>query len=358
MAADTGRRRNGRRRAGRHAALGRFVAKRIAGGLLLVIGITLVTFTLSNLVPADPATAALGDRASGDPQIVAAFKERYGLNDPLPLQYVNYLGRLARGDLGPSSQTGGSVSDELARAIPATAELALAAIAMTLVFGIGLGTLAAIYRGRWFDQVVRVVTLIGASAPSFWLALIAFYLFFFELGWAPPGGRLDAQEALPPHVTGLVTVDALLAGQFDTFRSAVWHLLLPSFVLAAYSVSFMVRFTRSAVLEVLGSDYVLAAYAKGLPKRTVIFGHVLRAAMPSVITLTGLSFATLLSGTVLVEAIFSWPGIGEYAYISATSLDLNAVMGVSIFIAVVYVVINLIVDVLYGVVDPRIRVTG
>lgn len=346
------------RRAGRHAALGRFVARRAAGGLLLVIGITLVAFILSNLVPADPATAALGDRASGDPEIVAAFKERYGLDEPLPVQYVNYLGRLVQGDFGPSSQTGQSVSDDLSAAIPATAELALVAIVLTLVFGIVLGTLAAIHRGRWFDQIVRVVTLLGASAPSFWLALIAFYLFFFKLGWAPPGGRLDAQEAMPPEVTGLVTVDALLNGRFATFWSALWHLLLPSFVLAAYSVSFMVRFTRSAVLEVLGSDYVLSAYAKGLPKRKVIFGHVLRAALPSVITLTGLAFATLLSGTVLVESIFSWPGIGEYAYLSSTALDLNAVMGVSIFIAVVYVIVNLVVDLLYGVVDPRIRVTG
>lgn len=337
--------------------LARFVAWRIVAGALLVVGITLITFVLSHMVPGDPAVAALGEKASSDPAVVAAFRERYGLDDPLPQQYLTYVTDLAQGDLGPSNQTGHSVSEDLRTAIPATAELALVGVVLTVILGVGFGLLAAMSRGRWPDQVVRVVSLLGASAPSFWLALIAFYLLFFKLGVVPPGGRLDAGVAAPPHVTGLYTVDALLAGQWATFGSALAHLVLPAFVLATYSVSFMVRFTRSAVLEVLSSDYILAAYAKGLPRRKIIFGHVLRAAMPGIITLTGLSFATLLSGTVLVEAIFSWPGVGEYAYLSATSLDLNAVMGVSLFIAVVYVVLNLVVDVLYGVVDPRIRVS-
>lgn len=345
-----------RRASDTHRSLARFVGRRLIAGVLLVIGITLISFVLSHLVPGDPAVAALGEKASNDPSVVAAFKEKYGLDEPVPRQYVTYIGDLARGDLGPSNQTGHSVSEDLSSAVPATAELALVGIVMTIVLGVGFGALAGIYRGGWLDQVVRVVSLVGASAPSFWLALIAFYVFFFKLGWVPPGGRLDAGVAAPPHVTGLYTVDAMINGQWATFGSALSHLVLPAFVLATYSVSFMVRFTRSAVLEVLGSDYILAAYAKGLPRRRIIFEHVLRAAMPSVITLTGLSFATLLSGTVLVEAIFSWPGIGQYAYLSATSLDLNAVMGVSLFIAVVYVVVNFAVDLLYGVVDPRIRV--
>jgi peptide/nickel transport system permease protein len=345
------------RAGGRHGSFARFVGRRVGAGILLVIGITLISFTLSHLVPGDPAVAALGEKASNDPAVVAAFKERYGLDKPLPQQYVTYLGDLATGDLGPSNQTGHSVSEDLRTAIPATIELALVGIVMTIVLGVGFGTLAGIYRGRWLDQVVRVVSLVGASAPSFWLALLAFYIFFFKLGWAPPGGRLDASTPAPPEVTGLYTVDALLAGQWSTFWEALAHIALPAFVLATYSVSFMVRFTRSAVLEVLGEDYILSAYAKGLPRRSITFGHVLRAAAPGVITLVGLSFATLLSGTVLVEQIFSWPGIGEYAYLSATSLDLNAVMGVSLFIAIVYVVLNFLVDLLYGVVDPRIRVT-
>jgi peptide/nickel transport system permease protein len=336
--------------------LPRFIARRLVASVLLVIGITLVSFTLSHLVPADPATAALGERAASNPELVAEFRDRFGLDEPLHEQYATYLWNLLHGDLGPSNQTANSVNEDLSTAIPATLELALVAIVVTLVFGVGLGVLAGISRGGWVDQSIRVVSLAGVSAPSFWLALVAFYVFFFELGWAPPGGRLDADMPAPPGVTGLYTVDALLAGQPATFVSALWHLLLPALVLAAFSVSYMARFTRSAVLEVLGSDYILAARAKGLPARKVVLGHVLRAALPAVITLSGLSFAALLSGTVLVEAIFSWPGVGEYAYLSATSLDLNAIMGVSLFIAVVYVVLNFTVDMLYGVVDPRIRV--
>lgn len=346
-----------KRRAGGHRrSLARFVGRRVVAAVLLVIGITLITFVLSHLVPGDPAVAALGEKASSDPKLVAAFREKYGLDEAVPKQYATYIGDLARGDLGPSNQTGRSVSADLSAAIPATGELALVGILMTIVLGVGFGALAGMFRGGWLDQAVRVVSLVGASAPSFWLALLGFYLFFFKLGWAPPGGRLDADVAAPPHVTGLYTVDALLNGQWSTFLDALSHIVLPAFVLATYSVSFMVRFTRSAVLEVLSSDYILAAYAKGLPRGRIIVEHVLRAAAPSVITLAGLSFATLLSGTVLVESIFSWPGIGEYAYLSATSLDLNAVMGVSLFIAVVYVVLNFAVDLLYGVVDPRIRV--
>jgi peptide/nickel transport system permease protein len=193
--------------------------------------------------------------------------------------------------------------------------------------------------------------------PTFWIALVALYVFFFRLGWFPGGDRLEPGVLAPPNRTGMYTLDALLAGQWGTAWSALHHLILPALVLAAYNVGLLTRYTRTAVLEVLGNDYVRAARAKGLPEANVLVRHVLRAALPSVVTVIGLVFANVLTGTVLVETIFAWPGIGQYAYRSAVTLDLPAIMGVSLFVAIVYISVNFVVDVLYGVIDPRIRVT-
>jgi len=229
-------------------------------------------------------------------------------------------------------------------------------IVIAFVLGITLGVIAAIRRNKLTDQVLRVISLGGISMPTFWLALVALYVFFFQLGWVPGSGRLDPGVLPAPHVTGLYTVDALIAGQLDVFTNALQHLILPACVLAAYNIGLLTRFTRSAVLEVINNHYVLAARAKGLPEHTVILRHVLRAALPPIITVGGLAFANVMTGTVLVESIFSWPGIGQYAFHSATTLDLPAIMGVSLFVAVVYIAVNFVVDVLYGIVDPRIRV--
>jgi peptide/nickel transport system permease protein len=286
---------------------------------------------------------------------VQAFRQRYGLDQPLPVQYGRYLERLAHGDLGDSQQSHRPVRQDLAEFVPATLELAGLAIVISMVFGISLGLLAAMRRDRLADQVLRVISLAGVSMPTFWLALVAFYVFFFKLGLVAGSGRLDAGALPPPHVTGIFTIDALLAGDFQTFGQALRHLVLPATVLAAYTVSLLVRFTRTAVLEVLGNDYIRAAMAKGLPSRVVLVQHILRAALVPIVTVAGVAFGSLLSGTVLVESIFSWPGIGQYAFRSATNLDLPAIMGVSLFVAVVYITINFLVDVLYGVIDPRIR---
>ena len=193
--------------------------------------------------------------------------------------------------------------------------------------------------------------------PTFWIALIALYVGFYRLGWFPGAERLDPGTTPPPHVTGLYTIDALLAGNLGLYWQALHHLLLPALVLAAFNVSLLTRFTRSAVLEVIGNDYVRAARAKGLPERIVIVRYILRAALPSVVTVLGLVFANVLTGAVLVEKIFSWPGIGQYAYEAAVNLDVPAIAGVSLFVAFVYITVNFIVDVLYGVIDPRIRIT-
>jgi peptide/nickel transport system permease protein len=335
----------------------RFVLRRAAALVLLAFGITLIAFGFTQLVPSDPVAANLGEQAAGDPAAVAAFEERYGLDEPVPVQYWHYLTNLLQGDLGESLQDHQPVRDNLATYIPATAELAILSTFVAVIVGVLFGVLAAVRRNRSADHLLRVVSLAGISMPTFWIALVALYIFFFRLGWFPGGDRLDPGVLAPPHTTGMYTIDALLAGEWSTAWNAFHHLMLPALVLAAYSIGLLTRYTRSAVLEVIQNDYVRAARAKGLPEANVLRRHVLRAALPSVVTVIGLVFANVLTGTVLVETIFAWPGIGQYAYRSAVTLDLPSIMGVSLFVAVVYITINFVVDVLYGVIDPRIRVT-
>jgi peptide/nickel transport system permease protein len=332
------------------------VGRRLAALVLLAVGITAIAFILTQLVPGDPAAANLGQQAINDPSAVAAFRHHYGLDKPLPEQYGLYLWHLVHGDLGQSEQNHDAVRHDLATFIPATAELAIFAMIVATIVGISLGLVAALRRNKLTDQILRIVSLGGISMPTFWLGLIAFYIFFFRLNWLPGTGRLDPVTLPPPSHTGFYTIDALLAGQWATFSDAFRHLVLPGLVLASYNVGLLTRYTRSAVLEVINDDYVRAARSKGMPGRIVLLRHVLRAAMPSIITVIGLSFANVMTGTVLVEKIFAWPGIGLYAYNSATTLDLPAIMGVSLFVALVYIAINFIVDVLYGVIDPRLRI--
>lgn len=338
-----------------HRRLRRFLLRRVAAGVLLCLGVTLVSFLLTQAVPGDPVTANLGQQAAEDPAAVAAFRAKHGLDKPLPQQYLIYLGNLVRGDLGESQQTHQPVAADLSSKVPATLELAFAAGVIALVLGVGLGMVAALYRDRWPDQVLRVLSLSGVSMPTFWLALVAYYFVSFRFALLPAGGRLPPGMADPVHLTGVFTLDALLTGNWAAFFGALSRLVLPALVLAAYTVGVLLRYTRTAVLEVMGNDYIRAAQAKGLSQWTIVRRHLLRPALVSVITVAGLAFANLLSGTVLVEKIFSWRGIGEYAFTSALALDLPAIMGVSLVVAIVYVVINLIVDLLYGVIDPRIR---
>ena len=332
----------------------RFLAGRALAGVLILLGITVVTFVLTHLVPGDPALANLGQNATQEQ--IDTFREVHGLDDPLVSQYLSYLGDLVRGDLGVSQQTHNPVAVDLRAFVPATVELALVAVLLASLLGVGAGLLAAVYRDRAADQVVRVISLLGISVPAFWLALLVLYVLFYVLGWFPGGSRLDPEIVPPPQVTGMYTVDSLLAGRWGTFANALWHIVLPALVLAAASIGVLTRYTRTAVLEVIEQDYVRSARAMGLTARTVILGHVLRAALPSVVTVMGLLFAGIMTGAVLVENIFAWPGIGQYGYHAAVALDLPAITGVSLFVAVVYLVVNFVVDVLYGFLDPRIRV--
>jgi peptide/nickel transport system permease protein len=312
---------------------------------------------LTNLVPGDPVAANLGQRAAENPATVEAYRAHYGLDRPLPVQYVTYLGSLVRGDLGESQQTHRPVLTDLQSAVPATLEIAIGAIVLSVLIGVCFGVVAAVRRGQLADSALRVVSLVGISVPTFWLALVAFYVLSFQLDLAPGSGRLSPATTPPPHVTGLYTLDSLLAGEWETFGDALAHLMLPTLVLTLYTVGLLTRFTRSAVLEVLEQDYVRSARAKGLPGRTVLVRYVLRAAMVPILTVVGLAFGALLSGTVLVEEIFAWPGLGSYAYQAASHLDLPAVMGVGLIVGIIYLVINLVVDLLYGVIDPRVRIS-
>ncbi|MFI7605904.1 ABC transporter permease [Micromonospora sp. NPDC049366] len=334
-----------------------FLAKRVAITAGLLLGVTVVTFGLVNVVPGDPVTANLSDQALNDPAAVAAFREKWGLDQPLWAQYLHYLGNLLHGDLGTSQQTGRAVLDDLFQYVPATLELAIPTMVLALLIGTAIGMLAAVRNGGIADQFVRVGALLGLSTPPFWLSLVVLYVFFYQLGLSPSGGRLSTDFSPPPTVTGMYTVDAMLAGQWDVAWDAAQHLTLPVLVLTSLTVAMLVRFVRSAMLEVLQQDYIRAAYAKGLPTRVVLRRHLLRAGLVPVVTVSGLAFASLLSGTVLVESIFGWPGLGQYAYRSATALDLPAILGVSLFVALVYTLVNLTVDLLYGLIDPRIRLS-
>lgn len=337
--------------------LARYILLRLGMAVILAFGVTLVTFSLANLVPGDPVQAALGEQASGNPEIVEQFRQDMGLDQPLPVQYVTYMSNLFQGDLGTSTQTQAPVAQELRSAFPATAELATAAIVVAVLLGVALGLWAALRRGRTTDHLIRVVSLVGISIPTFWLAILVYFFVFFQLRLLPGSGRLSPLTIPPPRVTGFYTIDSLLAGQWATFGDATLHLIMPASVLALGVIGLLTRFARSSVLEVLNMDYVKAASAKGLPPRTVVFRYVLRGALVPIIAVVGIAFGSLLAGAVLTEQVFAWHGIGELAFNAATKLDLPVVMGVGLLVGITYICVNLVVDIVYGFVDPRARTT-
>lgn len=330
-----------------------FILRRCAGLLLVLLGVSVITFTLTQLVPIDPAAAALGQNAR-DEQI-EAFRQQYGLDRPPLEQYVTYMGRLIQGDLGISIRTRRPVADDLRDFLPATIELALAAMVVAIMLGISLGILAAVRRDSWFDAAARIFSLVGGSLPIFFLGLLVLAIFYNRLRWLPGPGRLDAVLQPPTRITGMYTIDSLLTGNWTVLRNSLAHLILPAVTLGYFSTAVLLRMTRSAMLEVLNQDYIRTARAKGLRDNTVLLRHALKNAMIPVLTTIGITFGGMLSGAVLTETIFAWPGLGRYATSSATSLDFPAVMGVTIVAAIVYPVVNLLVDFGYHALDPRIK---
>jgi peptide/nickel transport system permease protein len=332
----------------------RFILRRLAGLLLVLLGVSVITFTLSQLVPADPAASALGQNAREDQ--IQAYRKELGLDQPAIVQYFSYLNRLIRGDFGKSIRTRRPVADDLRDFFPATMELSLAAMIVAMIIGVALGILAAIGRNGVLDGIARGFALVGGSLPIFFLGLLMLSLFYSRLRWLPGPGRLDAVLRPPARFTGMYTIDSLLAGNWPLFKNSLQHMVLPAITLGYFSTAVLLRMTRSAMLEVLNQDYVRTARAKGLREQAVLLRHALKNAMIPVLTTIGIVFGSLLSGAVLTETIFGWPGLGRYATTSAVSLDMPAVMGVALLAAVVYTVMNMLVDIGYHMLDPRIRV--
>lgn len=333
-----------------------FIGRRLLLLGPMLIGITLFSFLLSHAVPADPVSANLGEQAAADPEVVAAFRKAWGLDRPLHEQYLIYVWNLARGDFGTSISTKQAVALDLRQRFPATVEVAIVAMIISLVVGVPLGILSAVKRDSVVDQIARVLSLVGVSMPVFWLGLVALLVFYARLGWAPAPGRLSANLIPPTFATGFLLIDSLREGRIDAALDALQHLALPAIVLSSYTLGVITRITRGSLLETLGEDYVRTARAKGLRNLTVIVRHAARNALIPVVTIVGLSFGRLLSGAVVTESVFAWPGLGLYAFRSATSLDFPAIMGVGIVIATIYILVNLVVDIAYGLLDPRIRV--
>ena len=330
-----------------------FLLRRVALIVPTFIGVTLLAFALIHLIPGDPVENLSGERGM-DPARRERLLHEFGLDRPLPVQYASYIAQILRGDLGTSLTTHESVAQEFATLFPATVELAFFALVFAVIAGLPAGILAAVRRNTAADYTVMGLSLAGYSMPIFWWALLLILFFSVQLGWTPVSGRIAVQYDVPP-VTGFMLIDTLRAGDVAAFRSALSHLILPTIALGTIPLAVIARMTRSSMLEVLREDYVRAARAKGLPRWRVIVVHALRNALIPVITVVGLQVGLLLSGAILTETIFSWPGVGNWLIHGVQSRDYPVVQGGILLIATIVITVNLIVDMLYGVVNPRIR---
>jgi dipeptide transport system permease protein len=333
----------------------RFILTRVSLVVPTFIGITLVAFLLIRLVPGDPIETMAGERGI-DPVYHAKLLKEFGLDQPLFVQYGYYLGRVLQGDLGKSIVTRAPVIAEFKALFPATIELATAAILFALILGLPAGILAAVRRNSIFDHGVMAVSLTGYSMPIFWWGLLLILLFSVQFGLTPVSGRIAFVHYVQP-VTGFLLIDTLMAGDFAAFRSALWYLILPAIVLGTVPLAVIARMTRSAMLEVLGEDYIRTAKAKGLPPLRIITLHALRNALIPVVTVIGLQVGVLFTGAILTETIFSWPGVGKWLIEAISRRDYPVLQGGTLLIGTVVMLVNLLVDVTYGLINPRIRHT-
>lgn len=332
---------------------GTYILRRFLLIVPVIFGLTILTFALTHIVPGDPALLAAGPQATQE--MVEQIREEFGMDDPIPVQYLDYLKGLATGDWGKSILSRRPVTADLRVYWPATFELVLAAMLIAIVLGIPLGIISAVKHDSWPDHASRIYSLMGVSVPAFWLALMLQWFVALRFGLLPIGSRIGTTIAAPDHVTGLYILDSILTGNVTALRSSLSHLFLPAFTLSMGPLATVTRMTRSSMLEVLGQDYIRTARAKGLHERAVLFRHALRNAFMPTLTMIGLSLGWLMGGSVLVETIFDWPGLGLYAVKSALTLDVMPIMGIALVYGVVFSLINLLVDVLYAFVDPRIR---
>ncbi|MGO4124341.1 ABC transporter permease [Inquilinus sp. YAF38] len=332
--------------------------RRLSGRTLSVVvtlvGLLLLTFSMGRLLPADPVLAVTGsevDKATYD-----RVYQELGLDQPVWQQFVSYVGRVVTGDMGRSLTTGQPVSADLLSVFPATIELALVAILCGTLLGVPLGVVAAVNRGKPIDHVARVVGLAGHSVPIFWLGLIALILFYAKLQWVAASGRIDIlNEGMVPPITGLLLLDTALQGEWDVFRDALDHIILPGAVLGYYSVAYISRMTRSFMLEQLGQEYIVSARAKGVSRRRMIWAHAFKNIRVQLLTVIALTFGGLLDGAVLIETVFGWPGLGQYLTRGLKMNDMNVVMGAVLLIGITFLVINIVSDRLYRILDPRTR---
>ncbi len=330
-----------------------FILQRLSLLLPTFFGVTLIAFSLVHLIPGDPIQMRVGERGI-DPARYAQLMAELGLDKPLWQQYLLYIGQVLQGNLGASLVTREPVLHEFLTLFPATVELSMAAILFAILIGLPLGVVAAVKRGTGFDHTVMGLALVGYSMPIFWWALLLILLFSVKLGWLPVSGRIAVEYWVEP-VTGFLLLDTLLAHDFEAFRSALHHLLLPALVLGTIPLAVIARMTRSAMLEVIREDYIRVARAKGLPPWRVITVHALRNALIPVVTVIGLQVGVLLAGAILTETIFAWPGVGKWLIDAVQRRDYPAVRGGIVLIAGIVMLVNLLVDLLYGLINPRIR---
>jgi peptide/nickel transport system permease protein len=331
-----------------------YLVRRLALVLPTLFGVSLICFFLTYMLPGNPAMVKAGPFATAEH--LAEMEHQMGLDRSVPEQYFRYVTGLFHGDLGESSSTGRPVSQDFIQRLPATLELNLAALLIAIGIGIPLGVLSAVYRDTFIDHVGRVVGITGVAMPSFWTGLLFVYVFFYLLNLAPPPlGRLGSGITPPEHLTGLYVVDSLMTANWIALRSSLNQLVLPAATLGISVMAPVARMVRSTMLEILESDYIKAAWAAGLPRRTVIYGDGLRNAMIPVITILGIVFGFLMAGNAVVESVFAWPGIGNYAVTALMTKDSGPIQSFVLFVALMYVAVNLLVDLAYGLADPRIR---
>jgi len=337
---------------GRGPLLLSYIIRRLLSLIPTLLGVSIIVFLFLRMIPGDPALALAGEHASEEN--VERIREEFGLNKPLHEQYFTYVGKVLRGDLGRSILSRRPISEELKTRFPATIELSICALIVALVVGLPAGIISATKRNSIFDNIAMVGSLLGISMPIFWLGLMLNWFFAVQLGWLPSVTRLDSGIELQ-RITNLLIIDSILTGNAEALLNAVQHLILPAVALGTIPMAIIARMTRSAMLEVLEQDYVRTARAKGLRERAVIIRHALGNALLPVITIVGLQVGVLLSGAVLTETIFAWPGIGRWLYLSILSRDYPIVQGMALFITILFLIVNLLVDISYAMVDPRIR---
>ncbi len=330
------------------------VSKLFGMVLITFFGLLLITFLIGRVVPIDPVLAVVGDKAS--PEVYEKARIALGLHLPLWQQFFLYISKVFRGDFGTSVLTAKPVLDDILRVFPATMELAVTATIMGVLVGVPLGVFSAVKRGGWLDHFTRVIGLLGYSLPIFWLGLMALMVFYAHLDWLPGPGRIDVYfEDIVSPVTGILLIDCIIAKEWEIFRNALWHIIMPASLLGYYSMAYLSRMTRSFMIEQLRQEYILTARVKGVAEWKVIWKHALGNCAIPLITVIALSFGTLLEGSVLTETVFAWPGLGLYLTNSLLNADMNSVLGSTIVVGSIFVGVNLFSDLLYKVMDPRAR---